>query len=28
MVVATVIYKAKDPAAEIQRRYEECLREQ
>ena len=28
MAVATVIYKAKDPAAEIQRRYEECLREQ
>ena len=28
MVVATVIYQAKDPAAEIQRRYEECLREQ
>ena len=28
MVVATFIYKAKDPAAEIQRRYEECLREQ
>ena len=26
MVVATVIYKAKEPAAEIQRRYEECLR--
>jgi hypothetical protein len=28
MPVATVIYNAKDPAAEIQRRYEECLREQ
>jgi hypothetical protein len=28
MVVATIIYRAKDPAAEIQRRYEECLREQ
>jgi hypothetical protein len=28
MVVATAIYKAKDPAAEIQRRYDECLREQ
>jgi len=28
MVVATVIYKAKNPAAEIQRRYEECLRQQ
>ena len=28
MAVATVIYKAKDPAAEIQRRYEECSREQ
>ena len=28
MGVATVIYKAKDPAAEIQRRYEECSREQ
>ena len=28
MVVAAVIYKAKDPAAEIQRRYEDCLREQ
>ena len=28
MVVAAVIYKARNPAAEIQRRYEECLREQ
>lgn len=28
LVVATAIYKARDPAAEIQRRYEECLREQ
>jgi hypothetical protein len=28
MVVATAIYKAKNPGAEIQRRYEECLREQ
>ena len=28
MVVATIIYRAEDPAAEIQRRYEECLREQ
>ena len=28
MAVATVIYEAKDPAAEIQRRYEECLRDQ
>jgi len=27
IVVATAIYKAKDPAAEIQRRYDECLRE-
>ena len=26
MVVATLIYKAKEPAAEIQRRHEECLR--
>ena len=28
MPVATAIYNAKDPAAEIQRRYEECLQEQ
>jgi hypothetical protein len=28
MPVATAIYGAADPAAEIQRRYEECLREQ
>ena len=28
MVVAAAIYKARNPAAEIQRRYEECLREQ
>jgi len=28
MPVATAIYQSADPAAEIQRRYEECLREQ
>ena len=28
MPVATAIYQSPDPAAEIQRRYEECLREQ
>jgi hypothetical protein len=28
MPVATAIYQSGDPAAEIQRRYEECLREQ
>ena len=28
MPVATAIYQSKDPAAEIQRRYEQCLQEQ
>ena len=28
MPVAAAIYQSADPAAEIQRRYEECLREQ
>ena len=28
MPVATAIYQSDDPAAEIQRRYEACLREQ
>jgi len=28
MPVATAIYQSADPAGEIQRRYEECLREQ
>jgi hypothetical protein len=28
MVVATAIYNAKEPAAEIQRRYEDCLQQQ
>jgi hypothetical protein len=28
MPVATAIYEAKDPAAEIQRRYDECLRDE